>query len=69
MIDTILGGVVIAVISGVVGKTIGEKHTIKESVCSQFRDSCQKLLVEKIDNVGEKIDALTSVVNNKLLGH
>ena len=68
MVETVLGGVVIAVISGVVGKTIGESHTVKDYTCLQYRESCQKLLIERIENVGEKVENLTNIVNNKILG-
>lgn len=68
MVDTILGGVVIAVISGVLGKSLGANNSVKNSICTERQISCQKLITEKIDNLGEKVDSLTKAVNHKLLG-
>lgn len=67
MLETILGGIIIALVSGIAGKAIGDKEAIKEPQCNQFRSSCQALLIEKIDNIADKVEALTMVVNSKLL--
>ena len=67
-VTTILGGVLIAVTSGTIGKYIGGNNKISESHCDEKRRSCQDLLISKIDNIGKKVDELTKVVNNKLLG-
>ena len=68
MVETILGGVVIAVISGVIGKSIGANNSVKNPTCTERQRSCQSLITEKIDNLGEKVDSLTKAVNHKLLG-
>jgi len=68
MTETILGGILIAVVSGVIGKSLGDNDSIKQPVCTERQHACQSLLIEKIDNVTHKVDILTKIVNNKLLG-
>ena len=65
---TVLGGIVIAVISGVVGKSIGSNGVVKTPTCGERQIACQKLIMEKIDNISDRLDALTKAVNSKLLG-
>ena len=67
-VSTVLGGIVIAVISGVAGKAIGTNNNIKSPLCSERQLACQMLITEKIDNIVEKVEALTKAVNSKLLG-
>ena len=64
----VLSGVLIAFISGVIGKCIGSSKKISEDHCSEKRRSCQTLVIEKISNIDEKLDTLTTAVNNKLFG-
>jgi hypothetical protein len=68
MVETVLGGVLIAVVSGSIGKAIGEHNSVKKPICDQIRTDCRNLLVEKIENVGEKVEELTKAVNHKLYG-
>jgi hypothetical protein len=63
-----LGGIVTAVISGTIVKLFSNKSKMSENHCIEKQISCQKLLIEKIDNLGKKVDDLSKVVNNKLLG-
>lgn len=65
-VTTILGGIVIATISGVVGKSIGDNNNIKNKHCNEKQISCQKLLIEKIENLSEKVDNIHKIVNSKL---
>ena len=67
-ITTILGGVCVAVISGTIGKYIGSKDKVSETHCGEKQRACQNLMLEKLDNLGTKVDSLTKAVNNKLLG-
>lgn len=67
-ISSILAAIVIALVSGIIGRAIGERDVIKCSICDERRESCQKLLLEKIDNLSDKIDSLAKLVNGKLLG-
>ena len=65
---TVLGGIVIAIISGAVGKTIGTNNNVKKSQCHERQVSCQSLLGQKIENLADKVEILTKAVNSKLLG-
>lgn len=66
MIETVLGGVVVALVAGIAGKAIGDNGKMNKENCIQIRSSCQALLIEKIDNINEKLDNLTKAVNTKL---
>ena len=66
-VTTVLGGVVIAIMAGAIGKSVGANGKISEGHCEEKRKSCQSLLGEKIDNVGKKVDALAKVVSDKIL--
>jgi len=68
MLDTILGGIVIALVSGIFGKYLGERGKVTNDCCSINRAACQRLILEKLDNLDEKLESLTRVVNNKVLG-
>lgn len=68
MTEQILGALVIALISGIIGNVIGSKDSVKKTVCDERRSYCNKLLVEKIDNLAGKVEALTKIVNDKHLG-
>lgn len=62
------GGICVAVISGAVGRYIGENGKVSDEHCEERQKACQALIVTKIENVEKKVDALTKAVNNKLLG-
>ncbi len=64
----LLGGICVAVISGTVGKYIGNSGKVSEGHCEEKRGSCQGLLIEKISNLDKKVDNLTKAVNNKIFG-
>jgi hypothetical protein len=68
VLPSVLGAIVIALVSGIVGQCIGIRNSVKKENCNQIRGACQALLIFKIDTLSEKIDSLTVVVNNKLLG-
>ena len=59
---------VVALISGIIGNYIGSWNSVKNPICSERRDSCQLLIAEKLASMEKKIDALTKLVDNKLLG-
>ncbi len=67
MIETVLGGVVVALVSGILGNVIGDRSSVKKLFCDQLRSSCQALLIEKIDNLSDKVESLTRMVNDKLV--
>jgi hypothetical protein len=66
--ETVLGGLVIALVSGIVGNFIGERENVKCHECDGKQKACQALLLEKIGNVAKEVSALTVAVNSKLLG-
>ena len=68
LVETILGGLLIALVSGLIGKAIGGYKKVKECDCDRRQKDCQRLLIEKIDHLKEKIEELTVVVNGKVLG-
>jgi hypothetical protein len=68
MTEQLLGAIVVALISGIIGNIIGSKDTVKKTICDERRATCNKLLIEKIENVAEKVEALTKIVNDKHLG-
>lgn len=65
---SILGGLVIALVSGSVGKMLGANGTIKKSECGERQHACQALVIEKINNLSAKVDGLTKAVNDKIFG-
>lgn len=64
----ITGSIAISVISVTIGKVWGANGKVTEKHCGEKQDSCQKLLIEKIDGVMKKVDDLSRLVNSKLLG-
>jgi hypothetical protein len=68
MTEEILVGIIIALVSGIVGRYIGATGKVSESACSQIRGACQNLLVEKMDNMSDRLDALTKIIDTKVLG-
>ena len=68
MTDQILGGLLIAVVSAVIGKEIGSKEKVKDVVCKERQTSCSTLIAEKIDNLADIVYKLEKSVSNKLLG-
>ena len=68
MIEQILGAMVISLISGIIGNVIGAKDSIKKTICDERRSACSRLLIEKIENLDKKVEALIKVVNDKKLG-
>lgn len=67
-ITVVFGGICVAVISGAVGRYIGDSKKVSEGHCDEKRSSCQGLLIEKISNLDRKVDNLTKAVNNKIFG-
>lgn len=66
--ENILGGLLISLVSGIVGHTIGTHKSVKFPDCDRRQKDCQRLLIEKIDHLSKKIDGLADIVNTKLLG-
>lgn len=65
--ETILGGLLIALVSGMVGKFLGGYGKVASCECDRRQKDCQRLLIERIDHLKDKIEELTRIVNNKVL--
>jgi len=63
----ILGGVVITGVSVTIGKIWGTNGKVTDQHCSEKQIACQNLVIEKIGNVGRKVDDLAKLVNDKLI--
>lgn len=68
VLTTTLGGIVIALVSGMIGKHSGEKDKVDKNNCVDHRLACTSLIGEKLNNIETKVDTLTKTVNNKLFG-
>ena len=60
----VMGGVLIAVVSGAIGKVLGNNGKVKDSQCIERREACTKLLTEKIDNLIITVDGLKDNISN-----
>lgn len=67
-LETILGAVLISIVSGVIGKSLSDHNSVKIITCNSNRTACQALISEKIDHLCTKVEALSTIVNSKLLG-
>ena len=47
----ILGGVLVAFVSGAAGKLWGNNNKVKDKLCDERRHACSSLVIEKIDNL------------------
>ena len=68
MMEQILSAIVIALVSGIIGNFIGSKESIKKGICDERRATCNRLLVEKIENLSEKVDSLAKIINDNHFG-
>ena len=68
MLENILCGIIIALVSGIVGKYLGERNKVTTITCSEHQRACQQLIIEKLNHLTKEVASLTNVVNNKLLG-
>ena len=67
MTTEILVGIIIALVSGIIGNVIGARNKVQKPLCDQMRTSCQALILEKLDNMSNKLDTLAKIVDAKLL--
>lgn len=66
--ESVLGGLVIALISAFFGKFFGEHGKVSNRLCKVNRDSCKALFDEKLDHILKEVKDLKKIVNGKLLG-
>ena len=62
-----LVGIIIALVSGIVGKVIGSIGRVEKVSCVQMRESCQTLLVEKMEHISNRLDELAKIIDVKIL--
>ena len=55
---SVLGGIVIGLISGAIGKYIGSCGKVDEEYCGERRLACNTLLETKFKAVNEKLDTI-----------
>ena len=67
-LETVLGGVVIALLSSLIGGRIGANGKMTSKHCEEKQTACSKLILEKIKNIEQKLDNLTKLINNKIFG-
>ena len=67
-VTTVLGGALVAIVSGAVGKAIGSNGKVDEEHCGERRGACSEKLAIKIDNLSKKLDELTDIINSKTFG-
>ncbi len=64
----VLGGALLSVVTGVVGKYIGSNGKVKEDTCDERRLTCNKLVDEKLHTIDSKLDIiLTALKKNNFL--
>ena len=63
----ILGGAILAIITGIIGKTIGSNGKVKEETCGERRLTCNKLIDEKLQNMDQKLDVILSHMDKERL--
>lgn len=67
-LEQILSAIILSLLSGIVGKYLGERGKVNVLFCAEHQRSCQQLLLEKLTNLERQVEALTKIVNGKLLG-
>ena len=63
-VTVVLGGITIAVISGAVGKYLGNNDKIDDVKCKERREACSNLVLEKIDHLVSSVDDLKKSISN-----
>ena len=64
-ITVVLGGVTVAVVSGAVGKYLGNSGGVKDSRCGERREACSGLILEKIDHLVTSVDDIKKYIANQ----
>lgn len=65
-ITWITGGLLISVVSGVVGKSIGTNDNVKDSTCKERQEAFRGIIIEKIDGLSSKFDNLEKSINSRI---
>ncbi len=51
-----VGGALLAIVTGFIGRAIGSNGKVSESNCGERREACNKLINEKLHSIDEKLD-------------
>jgi hypothetical protein len=66
--ETILGSLVVAGVSALIGVFVGKHNKVSSNTCDERREACRCFIAEKISSIEHKLDALVKLVHEKLLG-
>ena len=61
----IVSGALLAIVTGFIGKAIGSNGRVKENTCGERRESCTKLINEKLHSIDEKLDLVMDRLERK----
>lgn len=64
-VETVLGGIVVSVLSVGATKIFNGKGKMTENHCTERQAGCRNLIIEKIDNLSKKVDHLCESVKGK----
>jgi len=59
----VLGGVVISIVSGALGKVIGANGKVKDATCAERQHACSGILGTKIDGLTKVVDGLKNSID------
>lgn len=59
---SILGGIVIAIISGIAGKCLWTNDRVRDTTCKERQIACSALLVTEVKSLTASIDELKEAV-------
>ena len=62
-VTIILGGMIVAIVSGTVGKSLSGYNKVRERSCTERRESCVLLISEKIDHLTDTVNNLKDVIS------
>lgn len=47
----VMGGLIIAIVSGILGKSLGGYNKVSKDQCGERRQACSKLIITKLDSI------------------
>ena len=62
---TILGGILIAIASGIMGKYIGGAHKVDEKVCAERQHHCSALVCTELTHIKASLEEIKSELKKK----
>ena len=63
--EAILSGLLIGIVSAMLGAYLGSKNKVGISQCMERREACIALIQEKLDSIDEKLDLVMKIVDVK----